>query len=72
MVYAIPLSGGFCGYSIVRLEILNLVVALKIWGHYWKDKTIEINCDNMAVLEVIWSRKARDAMLAKCATNIWF
>ena len=32
MVYALPLHTGFKSYSIVYLEILNLEVALKIWG----------------------------------------
>ena len=29
-------------------------------------------CDNMAVVQVLTTGKARDAMLAKCAQNIWF
>ena len=33
-VYALPLPLGFKSYSIVHLEILNLVVALKLWGPY--------------------------------------
>ena len=34
--FTIPL--GFKDYEIVHLEILNIVVALKIWAHRWKDK----------------------------------
>ena len=71
MVYALPLPLNFKNYTIVHLEILNLVVALKLWGSHWKDKTIEIKCDNMAVVEVLRSGKARDSILATCARNIW-
>ena len=34
MVYSLPLQRGFRNYSIVHLEILNIVVALKIWGSF--------------------------------------
>ena len=46
-------------------------MALKIWGNIWKDKIIEIKCDNMAVVDVLRSDKARNAILATCARNVW-
>ena len=30
-----------------HLEILNVVVALKIWGHAWVNKSIQIMCNNI-------------------------
>ena len=71
MIYTLPLPRGFKSYSIVHLEILNIVVALKIWAPIWKDLTIEIKCDNMAVVEVLNTGCARDVILATCARNIW-
>ena len=71
MVYALPIPLGFMQYSIVHLEILNLVVAIKLWASVWRDKVIEIKCDNMAVVEVIRTGWARDKILATCARNIW-
>ena len=53
MVYVLPIPLNFKNYTIVHLEILNIVVALKIWGHHWQDKIIEIKCDNMAVVEIL-------------------
>ena len=70
-VHALTIPLGFENYDIVHLEILNVVVALRIWDKYWQNKRIEIKCDNMAVVEVIRSGKARDQTLAKCARNIW-
>ena len=70
-VYALTIPLGFQNYDIVHLEILNIVVALKLWAKQWQNKRIEIRCDNMAVVEVIRSGKARDPTLAKCARNIW-
>ena len=70
MIYALSLPLGFNNYTFIYLEILNLVVALKIWGSYWKDKTVEIKCDNMAVVEVLRSGRACDSTLAMCARNM--
>ena len=71
MVYALPIPLGFMQYSIVHLKILNLIVALKIWSSVWQDKITEIKCNNMAVVEVIKTGRARDPILATCARNIW-
>ena len=70
-VYTLAIPLGYKNYTMVRLEIVNIVVALKLWGSIWKDKVIEIKCDNMAVVDVLRSGKARHAILATCARNIW-
>ena len=70
-IYSLPIPIGYNDYTIVHLEILNIVVALKLWGESWQDQVIEIMCDNMAVVEVLTSGRARDPTLATCARNIW-
>ena len=70
-VYALQIPKGFQGYNIAHLEILSIVVALKVWGQAWANKSIEIRCDNLAVVEVLSSGKARDSIMATCARNIW-
>ena len=52
-VYTLPIPRGFCDYSIVHLEILNILVACKIWASRWENKKIQIFCDNLAVVEVL-------------------
>ena len=37
-VYSIPIPLGVGGYQIVHLEMLNILVALKVWGHKWTKK----------------------------------
>ena len=59
------------GYNIVQLEILNIVVACKVWASHWVNKRIRIWCDNQAVVEVLTTGKCRDNTLAVCARNIW-
>ena len=34
MVYALPIPKGYMSYNIAHLEILNIVVALKVWVNY--------------------------------------
>ena len=51
--------------------MLNIVVASKIWPSHWKNKKVQIHCDNMAVVQVLNTGKARDSILATCAGNIW-
>ena len=70
-IYALSIPLGFKNYTIVHLEILNIVVAMKVWGDMWKNKAIDIKCDNMALVEVLTSGRARDPILATCARNIW-
>ena len=71
MVYALPIPRGYINYNIAHLEILNIVVALKVWANYWANQRVCIHCYNMAVVEVLHSGKARDPTLAFLARNIW-
>ena len=71
MVYTIPLPVGFENYSIVHLEMVNIVAALKIWGPMWRDTRIQIYCDNLAVVQVLNSGGSRDSILSTCARNVW-
>ena len=47
------------------------MVALKVWVHCWSNKCIHIFCDNLADVEVLTFGRAKDAILAACARNIW-
>ena len=71
MVYALPIPKGYLNYNIAHLEILNIFVALKVWATLWANGRIRIHCDNMAVVELLSSGRARDATLALIARNIW-
>ena len=71
MVYSIPVPKGYMAYNIAHLEMVNVVVALKIWGQCWANKRIKIHCDNKAVVDILTYGRARDAVMATCARNIW-
>ena len=36
--------------KIVHLEMLNLVIALKLWSQKWAHSTVKFYCDNLAVV----------------------
>ena len=71
MVYSIPIPKGYMDYNIAHVEMVNVVVALKIWGQCWANKRIKIYCDNKAVVDILTYGRARDAIMATCARNIW-
>ena len=69
--YAAPtlLVPGF-DLKIVHLEMTNVVVALRLWGEFWRHSSIHIYCDNEAVVQVVTSHKTKDLFLAACIRNI--
>ena len=70
-VYSLAIPLGFKNYNIAQLEMINVMVALKVWGHCWSNKCVRIFCDNLAVVEVLTLGRAKDTTLATCARNIW-
>ena len=70
-IIALPLGHQFDHLHITQLEMLNVVVALKVWAQLWANKKVKICCDNPAVVEVLYTGKTKDLSLATCARNIW-
>ena len=69
-VFAFPLPLGYSDYNIAHLEMLNILVALRVWNHCWAKSRIRIACDNEAVVHVLRSGRTRDLTLAAIARNI--
>ena len=42
MVYSLPIPLGFMNYTIVHLELLNKIVAAKIWATHWSNRNNSI------------------------------
>ena len=51
--------------------MLNVVIALRLWGGHWRNRHITIFCDNYSVVQVIMSGKTKDPFLALCIRHIW-
>ena len=57
--------------SITHYKMINILVALRIWGSAWAHKKILLRYDNMAVVNITRSGYTRDAHLALYIQNIW-
>ena len=57
--------------NIAHLEMVNILVALKVFCRQWAGKRVMVHCDNQAVVCVLQSGKVRDPFLGACARNVW-
>ena len=46
LVYALPIPQGFRDCVIFHLEMVNVIVALKLWGPLWANAKVRTQCDN--------------------------
>ena len=72
MVYHLPIERDFANLDIVHLEMVNIVMALRLFARLWAGTRILVKCDNEAVVKVLKAGKARDPFLATCARNVWY
>ena len=70
-VYHLPIPKHYLGLTIVHLEMVNILVAIKTFGPFWAKRKILVKCDNQAVVAVLTHNKTKDAFLAACARNVW-
>ena len=71
VVYHLPIPQKYQNLGIVHLEMVNILVALRLFAPFWSRKRILIRCDNQAVVSVLNMGKTRDPFLAACARNVW-
>ena len=57
--------------NITHLEMLNIVIALRLWAKDWTGSLVTFHCDNLAVVQVVNSGKTRDKFLNACIRHIW-
>ena len=56
---------------IAALEMLNILVAIRLWANEWSGLSLKIHCDNQAVVSVLRCGKTRDPDLASISRNIF-
>ena len=71
-VYHLPIVRGFMKRSIVHLEMVNILIAIRLFKFLWKGRKTLIKCDNEAVVSVLKTGRTRDPYLAACGRNIWY
>ena len=55
---------------IVVFEMLNVLLAMRVWGRQWTDRRVLIWCDNRAVVDVIKGGRTRDRELGAILREI--
>ena len=58
-------------HSIAHLEMLNVVVAIKVWRQRWSGWTVQVYCDNLNSVHVLQSGKSRDVYMRSCAREVF-
>ena len=71
-VYHLPIVRGFMNWSIVHLEMVNILIVIRLFKSLWRGRKILIKCDNEAVVSVLKTGKTQDPYLATCGRNIWY
>ena len=58
-------------HTIAHLELLNIVVAIKVWARRWTGWTVQIYCDNLNSVFVLQTGKSRDVFMRSCAREVF-
>ena len=59
-------------YPITIKELLPIVLAVAIWGQQWSGKHIRCRCDNMAVVNILYSRTSKDSAIMHLVRSLHF
>ena len=70
-VYHLPVGNQYKNLAITQLEMVNILLAVKLFAREWQYKKIYVKCDNLAVVQVLSSGRTKDPFLGACARNIW-
>ena len=58
-------------HIIAHLEMLNVVVALKVWREQWKGKRVRIEGDNANTCLALQTGRSRDRFLQHCVREVF-
>ena len=66
-----PVSVQKEGHTIAHLELLNVVVALKVWCKHWKGQRVHVKCDNMNACLAVQTGRSRDPFIQHCVRELF-
>ena len=53
LVYHLPIERGYNNWTIVHLEMVNILIAVRLSQRQWASSRVLIRCDNKAVVSVL-------------------
>ena len=65
-------EGPAADWQIASKELLPILFALVVWGRRWAGSRVECLCDNMAVVVVVNSGRAKDRILMHLLRSMFF
>ena len=68
---AFPIAVLNTGHHISHLEMLNLVVACRLWSQIWSGKKFQIYCDNMQTCIALQNGKSHDRCMQACLRAVF-
>ena len=60
-IYHLTIVKGFRNWTTVHLEMVNILLAVRLFKRQWVSNKVLIHCDNAAVVSVLMSGKTKDA-----------
>ena len=58
-------------HQIAHLEMLNMMVALRLWSPVWSGCKLQVFCDNMNTCVALQTGRSRDAFMQSCVRAIF-
>lgn len=58
--------------NICQKEMLNILVAVRLFASTWQDMCVQLFSDNSVSVAVLNSGRSRDSYLLACARQVWF
>jgi hypothetical protein len=58
-------------HTICDLEMLNILLAVKLWAPSLGGHVVRIQCDNAAAVSILQTGRGRASFLLSCAREIW-
>ena len=58
-------------HTIAHLELLNVVVAVKVWADTWQHRSIKVSCDNINACLALQTGRSRDSFMQDCIREIF-
>ena len=55
--------GTWSDVYIATKELLPIVLACAVWGPHWQHKCVQVYCDNMAVVNILYTQTSKDARI---------
>ena len=68
---AYPSSILGAAHPIAHLEMLNVVVALRMWAPLWEGHKIQIYCDNMNTCIALQTGRSKDSFMQACVRSVF-